>query len=116
MLALLALPLRAFAMPSPIVARPGDPPRIVAVHFSTMTIRVGSWWSGRVVTTTNVASLELRAPSFSFILHRTAYGEFSFRTHVLVVPTVYRRPFVGELVARTASGASVTRTYRMAFV
>ncbi len=107
---------RAATVPRPVVAHPGDPPRILFAHFSATAIRMGSWWSGRVVTTTNVASLEFRAPSFSFVLHRTAYGEFSFDTHVLVVPSIYRRAFVGALVARTASGASVRETFHLAFV
>jgi len=86
------------------------------VHLSATTIDVGGWWSGEVVTTTNVASLEFRAPSFSFVLHRRTFGEFGFRTHVLVIPSVYRRPFIGELVARTASGASVSKEFALAFV
>ncbi len=67
------------------------------------------------MTTTNVASVEFRAPSFSFILHRSAFGEFEFRTHVLVIPSVYRRPFVGTLVARNAAGAGVRENFQMEF-
>ena len=106
---------RAATVPRPVNALPSAPPRILYVHFSATVVRVGSWWSGRVVTTTNVASLEFRAPSFSFVLHRAAYGEFAFDTHVLVVPSIYRRAFVATLVARTASGASEREEFHLAF-
>src|SRR5439155_2534431 len=55
--------------PKAVVAAPNDPPRILAAQLSSNVIRVGDWWSGRVATTTNIAVVELRSPSFSFILH-----------------------------------------------
>ncbi|HEX5273912.1 MAG TPA: hypothetical protein VFW34_01395 [Candidatus Rubrimentiphilum sp.] len=90
--------------PATVYVPQNDPPRILAAQFSSSVIHAGQWWSGKVATTSNVAVVELRSPSFSFILHRSAYGQFSFRTRVLAVPSIYRRGFVAALVARGAGG------------
>lgn len=88
--------------PATVFVNQNAPPRILAAQFSSSVIRVGGWWSGRVATTSNVAVVELRSPSFSFILHRSAFGQFAFRTRVLAVPSIYRRGFRATLVARGA--------------
>ena len=88
--------------PAAVFVRQNDPPRILAAQFSSAVIRVGGRWSGKVATTSNVAVVELRSPSFSFILHRTAFGQFEFSTRVLAVPSIYRRGFEATLVARGA--------------
>ncbi len=90
--------------PATVYVRQNDPPRILAAQFSSSVIHLGEWWSGKVATTSNVAVVELRSPSFSFILHRTAFGQFSFKTRVLAVPSIYLRGFTATLVARGAGG------------
>ena len=90
--------------PTTVFVSQNDPPRILAAQFSSSVIHTGDWWSGKVATTSNVAVVELRSPSFSFILHRSAFGQFSFRTRVLAVPSIYRRGFTAALVARGAGG------------
>ena len=90
--------------PATVYVRQDEPPRILAAQFSSAVIHLGEWWSGKVATTSNVAVVELRSPSFSFILHRTAFGQFSFKTRVLAVPSIYRRGFTAVLVARGAGG------------
>ncbi len=90
--------------PATVYVRQNDPPRILAAQFSSSVIQIGQWWSGKVATTSNVAVVELRSPSFSFILHRTAFGQFSFRTRALAVPSIYRRGFTAALIARGAGG------------
>lgn len=88
--------------PATVFVRQNDPPRILAAQLSSAIIRIGGRWSGKVATTSNVAVVELRSPSFSFILHRTAFGQFEFDTRVLAVPSIYRRSFEATLVARGA--------------
>jgi len=101
--------------PAAVVAAPNDPPRILAAQLSLNVIRVGDWWSGKVATTTNVAVVELRSPSFSFILHRTTFGQFSFRTRVLAIPSIYRRGFEASIVARATPTHTDTRTVQLVF-
>jgi hypothetical protein len=64
----------------------------------------GSDWYGRAVTSTNVASLEIRTESFSFVARRTAFGEFRFRQHVLDIVPQYKRDYLLQVIARNAAG------------
>jgi hypothetical protein len=101
--------------PKAVVAAPSDPPRILAAQISSNVLRSGTWWSGKVATTTNVAVVELRSPSFSFILRRTAFGQFSFRVHVFAIPSIYHRGFEASIVARAANGHTDARTVQLVF-
>jgi hypothetical protein len=102
--------------PATIFVGRDDPPRILAAQFSSSVIHAGGWWSGRVATTSNVAVVELRSPSFSFILHRSTFGQFSFKTRVLAVPSIYRRGFEATLVARGAGlGLTDARSAQLVF-
>jgi hypothetical protein len=102
--------------PATVFVGQDDPPRILAAQFSSSVIHVGQWWSGKVATTSNVAVVELRSPSFSFILHRSTFGQFSFRTRVLAVPSIYRRGFQATLVARGAGlGLTDVRSAELVF-
>lgn len=102
--------------PVAVTVAQDDPPRILAAQLSSDVIHVGGWWSGKVATTTNVAVVEFRSPSFSFILHRSDFGQFAFRTHVLAVPSLYRRGFEATLVARGAGKGLVdVRTVQLVF-
>ena len=107
---------RVSPWPAAITVRQNDHPRILAAELSSDVIRVGGSWSGRVATTTNVAVVELRSPSFSFILSRPSYGQFVFHTRVLAVPSLYRRGFDATIVARGAGlGLIDSRTVHLVF-
>lgn len=102
--------------PATLFVGQDEPPRILAAEISSSIIQIGGWWSGRVATTSNVAVVELRSPSFSFILHRSDYGQFAFRTRVLAVPSIYRRGFTAMFVARGAGrGLTDTRSAQLVF-
>jgi hypothetical protein len=68
------------------------------------SIPSGTDWYGRAVTTTNVASLEIRTESFSFVAQRVAYGDFRFRQHVLDMVPYYKRPYTLHVIARNTAG------------
>jgi hypothetical protein len=110
----LALALLA-VVPAPRVAAPGAAPQILYTHLSSQRIHVGDRWSGRIVTTTNVASVVVSAPFFSFVVPRTAFGEFAFSTHVLAVPALYRQRLYGSIIAYNAAGESVSVPLEMDF-
>lgn len=59
------------------------------------------------MTTTNVASLVLTMPFFSFEIPRQSFGQFSFRTRIMAVPALYRQTLHGELSAYAANGSRV---------
>ena len=103
----LALALTA-AVPAPRAALPGAAPQILYAHVSSERIHMGDWWSGRIVTTTNVASVVVSVPFFSFVVPRDRFGDFSFRTHVLAVPDLYRQKVYGSIIAYNTAGESVS--------
>lgn len=95
--------------PSAVVTAPNDPPRIVALVMNETSIAPGSEWTGRIATTTNVASLEIRTESFSFNATRTSFGQFAFNQHVLDIVPQYKRPYTLQVIARNAAGAQDAR-------
>lgn len=82
----------------------GGPPHILAFWMNEAEIPNGSDWFGQAVTTTNVASLEIRTESFSFTAQRTAFGEFRFRQHVLDWVPQYKRAYTLQVIARNTAG------------
>jgi hypothetical protein len=90
--------------PTPRVAPPNAPPQILALWMNETSIPSGSDWYGRAVTSTNVASLEIRTESFSFVAERPAFGIFRFRQHVLDMVPYYKRPYTLHVIARNAAG------------
>src|SRR5579862_2745192 len=101
--------IAAVALPTPQIAAPEAPPAILAVRLSSTRVRIGDTWSGTIVTTTNVASLEVQSPSFVFNAKRVAYGKFTFTLHWLFIEPLYRREYAVAFVARNAAGISAER-------
>lgn len=79
-------------------------PRILAFWMNETQIRPGTQWIGRIVTTSNVASLEVRTESFSFNAQRTGFGEFRFRQNVLDLVPQYKRAYTLQVIARNSAG------------
>lgn len=88
------------------VAKPHAPPRIVRIWLSGVVLSPGDAWSGAITTSTNVASVEARVVIFSLSVHRTDFGQFSFRVRIPRVPRRFHRPYTLELIARNADGKS----------
>lgn len=77
--------------------------RFLAVWMNETKTLPGTDWRGRVVTTTNVASVEVRTESFSFNAQRSRLGEFAFDQHVLDIVPQYKRAYVLQIIARRRS-------------
>jgi hypothetical protein len=101
--------------PTPRVASPGAPPQILALWMNETSIPSGRDWYGRAITTTNVASLEIRTESFSFVAQRVAFGDFRFRQHVLDMVPYYKRPYTLHVIARNTTGDQDELLVRIAF-
>ncbi len=95
--------------PAAIANAPNAPPGIIALWMNTTSIRPGSQWFGRIATTTNVASVEIRTESFSFNATRVAFGQFVFLQHVLDIVPQYKRGYTLQIIARNAAGAEDAR-------
>ena len=95
--------------PTPEVLAPNALPRILGLWMNETTIHVGRVWNGRIVTSTNVASVELRTESFSFVADRLDFGMFDFSQTVLDVIPQYRRAYLLRVIARNARGDTAER-------
>jgi hypothetical protein len=73
------------------------------------SIQPGRTWTGRIVTSTNVASVELRTESFSFVADRRAFGVFAFSQTVLDMVPQYRRAYTLQIIARNTPGNTEER-------
>jgi hypothetical protein len=97
----------AASLPTPAPAQPDAPPRILAMRFSSGEVRRGETWSGAIVTSTNVASVEVRTNLFSIDVPRRNYGDFRFSLRVYDVPPIFIRAYRLRVIARNAAGGSV---------
>lgn len=93
------------ALPAPNLAAPNARPRILAIWLSGNDVRRPENWSGEIVTSTNVASVEVRTNLFSIDVPRRAFGRFAFRLHVFDVPPIFIRAYDLRVIARNAAGA-----------
>jgi hypothetical protein len=101
------------ALPSPAIAANTAPPRILAMRFSSNDVRRGQTWSGQVVTTTNVASVEIRTNLFSINVPRRDFGRFAFDLRVFDVPPIFIRAYRVRVIARNSAGASAEEDFPM---
>jgi hypothetical protein len=95
--------------PATIANAPAAPPHIIALWMNSTSIAPGMRWFGRIATTTNVASVEIRTESFSFNATRVAFGQFVFLQHVLDIVPQYKRPYTLQIIARNAAGVEDAR-------
>lgn len=94
--------------PRPVRAPALSQPRIEALWMNETTIRTGSVWSGRLVTSTNVVSVEIRTESFTFVAQRVRPGVFTFSQDILDMVPQYRRPYTLQIIARNGAKAADT--------
>lgn len=74
------------------------------MRFSGSDVRRGQTWSGRIITTTNVASVEVRTNLFSINVPRRRFGDFSFYVRVFDVPPIFVRAYTVRVIARNSAG------------
>jgi hypothetical protein len=96
-------------------AAPQAPPAILSVALSATHVARRTWWSGHILTTTNVASVVISMPFFSFEVPRRSFGDFAFRTFVGAVPPLYRQTLYGSVIAYNAAGVAVSRPIVVTF-
>lgn len=92
------------ALASPAIRIGSAPPEVLAASFSSLDVRRGQVWSGRFVTGTNVASLEVRTNLFSIDVPRTSYGRFAFSLDLLDTPPIFVRKYTLRIIARNSAG------------
>ena len=96
--------------PTPTVAAPDAPPAIEKIWMSTLHLTAGGGFEGAVVTSTNVASVEIRTAIFSINAPRSAFGRFAFKLHILEFPPMLKHTYPMQIIARNAAGVETIDT------
>jgi len=66
------------------------------------------WFSGTILASTNVASVEVRSAAFSINSTHAAPGLFRFHTRILELPPLSRRhSYELSIIARNTAGEQV---------
>jgi hypothetical protein len=91
------------------VLPPNAPPQIVAVELSDPVFHSGETVSGTVITSTNVATVEVRVASQQRPLPQTAPGIFSMSYTMPKIPFFLRGTYVAHIIALNSAGASTEK-------
>lgn len=94
-------------MPAPRIDSNDAPPQMLAMHFSSLNVARGQTWSGRFVTGSSVASVEVRTNLFSIDVPRAGVGRFAFTLRVIDVPPIFIRNYRLRVIARNSAGLQV---------
>jgi hypothetical protein len=76
----------------------------------TTVVHPGEHISGRVVTTSNVASVELRVATYGVVMQKTGVGTFSLDYVLGNLPFFLRGTYSMHIIARNAGGDKSERT------
>ncbi|HEV7179631.1 MAG TPA: hypothetical protein VGN11_07150 [Candidatus Baltobacteraceae bacterium] len=79
-------------------------PEIQSIWFNSLDVSRGGTWEGRIDTSTNVASVEIRNNLFSINARRASFGHFRFAVDVFDVPAIFIRGYDLRVIARNAAG------------
>lgn len=94
---------------TPIVLPQDAAPKIVDLRISSTDFRSGDTVSGAVITSTNVASVELRLAGYSIPVPRTDLGVFSMSYQVPSVPFFAKHAYTLQVIARNSKGDQAER-------
>jgi hypothetical protein len=95
--------------PTPTIAilPPDAAPQILWWHMSSTTLHAGDTLSVVVLTSSNVASVELRIGGYAFSLPKTDVGHFEGGYFVPQLPFFVSHELLMRIIARNTAGTSV---------
>jgi hypothetical protein len=82
---------------------PDSAPRILSVDIAPV-VHTGQRVRGRVRTTSNVASVEVRIATYGFVLQKTGVGTFAIDYAVADIPFFLRGTYTMRVIARNTAG------------
>ena len=97
--------------PPPVIASESAAPQIISLSISTPVVHSGETVSGKVETSTNVASVEARIGGYSSNLRKTGAGRFSLDYRVPYVPFFMKKTYTVLLIARNTRGDAVSTSF-----
>lgn len=100
--------------PSVPFLEPDAAPQIVAVSISETTLHSGDTVSGEVITSSNVASVEVRIGKIGMSIPKTAPGHFNLTYTVPKVPFYLRKRYEMRVIARNTRGEEASTSLEVA--
>ncbi|HVS45803.1 MAG TPA: hypothetical protein VMS32_03980 [Verrucomicrobiae bacterium] len=92
------------------VAAADAAPAIARIWMSTLQLHQGESFDSAILTSTNVASVEVRTASFSIDVPRTSFGHFAFHLKAIVLPSFIKHTYVLWIIARNTAGTQDRQT------
>jgi hypothetical protein len=88
---------------------PDAAPEILGISMTETTVKPGDTVSGRVLTSSNVASVEARIGGYAMSLSKVGVGRFELIYKVAPLPWFVRGNFTMQVIARNTRGDTATR-------
>jgi hypothetical protein len=100
------------ASPTPAIPRlpPNAAPRIVSVAVDKTTVGSGDRVSGTVLTSSNVASVEVRVAGYGMALNKIGVGRFTLEYTLGNLPFFVHGTYQMQIIARNARGDAAQQT------
>jgi hypothetical protein len=92
------------------VLAPDAPPQILWVQVSSTTPRAGDTLAVTVLTSSNVASVELRVGGYGSGMQKTDVGHFEAAEIVPRLPFFINHNVTLQIIARNTAGVAVQQT------
>lgn len=93
-------------LPTILMLQPDAPPRIMLCQVSSTTPRAGDTLSSLVLTSSNVASVEMRVGTYGLPLNKTGVGRFEGSYSVPTLPLFAPHRFTLRVIARNTAGVA----------
>lgn len=91
-------------LPTPLVLPDDAPPQILAVRLSDPVFHTGELVTGTIITSTNVAAVEIRLMGRSHRIPREDFGVFQMSYTIPSVPFWLRKTYTAQVVAINSTG------------
>jgi hypothetical protein len=89
---------------------PDAPPQIYAVQVNTTNVGSGDTLWGKVLTSSNVASVEVRVATYGFGLQKVGVGRFALSYRLGSIPFFAHGTYPMRIIARNTRGDTAERT------
>ncbi|HKU68492.1 MAG TPA: hypothetical protein VJP85_12010 [Candidatus Baltobacteraceae bacterium] len=96
-------------LPTPLALPNDAPPQILAIQLSDPVFHSGELVTGTIITSTNVAAVEIRMMGHARRVPRTDFGVFQMSYTMPRVPFWMRKTYTAHVVAMNSAGTEAER-------
>jgi hypothetical protein len=97
------------ALPTPLVLPPEAPPQILAISINQQTFHSGDLFYAKVITSTNVPAVELRAIGKAIRFTRLDFGIWELSYKLPHIPRRFLKDYPAQIVAMNTVNVYVSR-------